>query len=489
MKINNIITENAGNIGRQIKAAYQKIYNAGDDAVEFAYYDSPIFAQYWDEYEGDLDSIIAEVDPQELQVILDELQSAAEDQGVAEAGEYTRTPSGDYINMHTGVRSSTAPTQKKVRGYKWEVHFDYGPHMSDSVVVTATSENEARAKAEKAAQKVGRSIMINWAKPKEQGVAESQRLNKLFRDYRDSPEADMTVGSPKIVYKNGRAVGEIGLDHDPSPGQGPFYMKHYETNTWYSGYDTKKEALDDLKHVVAQMNEGIGADTAKLGGIAALGIAGGLAGNYVDQQQPKVEIGGKIAFVEPAHSRVPDSAMTLTGKDGKTYRVWATKGTVQSPQRYHAVPVEGVKEGAEERKRNALWAQITSYEKRAKETQNDIKKQHLLKMADELRGKLPATNEEKLEEALAALESTIVVDEAKHDRRSDPEYQDPEVARKADKAQARYPYHDRTAALIKTAVRGLAHSEENDAQQQAELAALRDDVEQLKDVVVKLTQR
>jgi hypothetical protein len=79
------VAEGAGNIGAQIRAAYQRIYDQGDDAVEFAYYDSPIFAQYWDEYEGDLDSIIAEVDPSELQIILDELTSAAENQGVAEA--------------------------------------------------------------------------------------------------------------------------------------------------------------------------------------------------------------------------------------------------------------------------------------------------------------------------------------------------------------------------------------------------------------------
>jgi hypothetical protein len=78
------VAEGVGNIGDQIKAVYQKIYDQGDDAVEFMYYDSPIFAQYWDEYEGDLDSIIAEVDPGELQIIHDELLSAAEQQGVAE---------------------------------------------------------------------------------------------------------------------------------------------------------------------------------------------------------------------------------------------------------------------------------------------------------------------------------------------------------------------------------------------------------------------
>ena len=78
------VTEGAGNIGNRIKDLYQKIYDLGDDAVEFMYYDSPIFAQYWDEYEGDLDSIIAEVDPKELQVIYSELQSAAENEGLTE---------------------------------------------------------------------------------------------------------------------------------------------------------------------------------------------------------------------------------------------------------------------------------------------------------------------------------------------------------------------------------------------------------------------
>ena len=111
----------AGDIGHQIKAVYKKIYDAGDDAVEFMYYDSPIFAQYWDEYEGDLDSIIAEVDPTELQIILDELQSAAEDQGVAEG--WTKLPSGDYQNSHTGVRTSKPPVKKK-RGEKTGAEWD-----------------------------------------------------------------------------------------------------------------------------------------------------------------------------------------------------------------------------------------------------------------------------------------------------------------------------------------------------------------------------
>ena len=78
------VAEGASNIGHAIKALYQKIYRAGDDEIEYFYNDSPVFAQYWDEYEGDLNSIIAEVDPAELQIILDELESYADQAGLAE---------------------------------------------------------------------------------------------------------------------------------------------------------------------------------------------------------------------------------------------------------------------------------------------------------------------------------------------------------------------------------------------------------------------
>lgn len=85
--------------------------------------------------------------------------------------------------------------------------------------------------------------------PAEMPIAEARVGNRM---------SDMSVGSPKVVHQNGRAVGEIGIDHEASPGNGPYYMKHYETNTWHSGYATKKEALADLKHVLSQMNENAG---------------------------------------------------------------------------------------------------------------------------------------------------------------------------------------------------------------------------------------
>lgn len=54
---------------------------------------------------------------------------------------------------------------------------------------------------------------------------------------------------------------------------------------------------------------------------------------------------------------------------------------------------ESVAEGSEERSQKRLWAQITDYEQRAKATKNDIKRDHYLKMASELRGKLKTTDD------------------------------------------------------------------------------------------------
>ena len=81
------VAEGTGNIGNAIKALYQKIYNAGDDEIEYFYYESPVFALYWDKYEGDINSIVAEVDPKELQIIHDELESYVDDANLAEGDE------------------------------------------------------------------------------------------------------------------------------------------------------------------------------------------------------------------------------------------------------------------------------------------------------------------------------------------------------------------------------------------------------------------
>lgn len=76
----------------------------------------------------------------------------------------------------------------------------------------------------------------------------------------------------------------------------------------------------------------------------------------------------------------------------------------------------GTNEDAEMRGQNRLWAQITDYEKRAKATKNDIKKQHYMKMASELRSKLKTSDEQGMAEAEGDCEGLphLTPDLAKH---------------------------------------------------------------------------
>lgn len=80
----------------------------------------------------------------------------------------------------------------------------------------------------------------------EHGVGEARVGNRM---------SDISIGSPKIVHYKGKAVGEVGIDHEASPGNGQYYMKHYLSGKDMVGYDTKQEALAELKYMVQQMNE------------------------------------------------------------------------------------------------------------------------------------------------------------------------------------------------------------------------------------------
>jgi hypothetical protein len=91
----------------------------------------------------------------------------------------------------------------------WEVSFDYGPHQSDSVKVKARSAQEAVEKVETAAEKKGRSIMVNWAKPAEQGIAEGvaetmtmDDAMKVLKHY--GAGHFKTTSNELYFYKNGK---------------------------------------------------------------------------------------------------------------------------------------------------------------------------------------------------------------------------------------------------------------------------------------------
>jgi hypothetical protein len=78
-------------------------------------------------------------------------------------------------------------------------------------------------------------------------------LDHLTQDYgqQDVAEgsADKTV---RVIKRNGKPIGEIGIDPEASPGNGSYYVKLYDGSVDESGFDTAEEALAELKYLVKQ---------------------------------------------------------------------------------------------------------------------------------------------------------------------------------------------------------------------------------------------
>ena len=123
--------------------------------------------------------------------------------------------------------------------------------------------------------------------PRDHGTDELERREKSFRkhelakdgrDYKDAmspksksplkgkfniagpkgklPEDSVAEGHAdqqrKIFKRNGQPVGEVGIDRESSPGVGQYYIKHYASGTDLSGFDSREEAVEELKHLVKQ---------------------------------------------------------------------------------------------------------------------------------------------------------------------------------------------------------------------------------------------
>jgi hypothetical protein len=56
----------------------------------------------------------------------------------------------------------------------------------------------------------------------------------------------------KVFKKNGEPVGEVGIDPEASPGNGPWYVKHYASGYDVVGFDSYEEAVAELKYCMTQ---------------------------------------------------------------------------------------------------------------------------------------------------------------------------------------------------------------------------------------------
>ncbi len=204
------VAEGSGNIGRQIKALYQKIYDQGDDSIDYMYHESPVFAQISDEYEGDLDSIIAEVDPSELQVIANELEAYLQGPGLTEATnpedvicldvplfirlmEYAREDASTDMDLHdvaeNAVKLSAGGTTLSMKNY-------------ESIIPSDAVEDETIKEAGMDLEQ-GRKNIISILKAGEQGQDAEIMVGgePITLEY---PEARFVGGRYKAFLKAGR---------------------------------------------------------------------------------------------------------------------------------------------------------------------------------------------------------------------------------------------------------------------------------------------
>ena len=204
------VAEGSDNVGNKIKALYQKIYDQGDDSIDYMYHESPVFAQISDEYEGDLDSIIAEVDPSELQVIANELEAYLQGPGLTEATnpedvicldvplfirlmEYAREDASTDMDLHdvaeNAVKLSAGGTTLSMKNY-------------ESIIPSDAVEDETIKEAGMDLEQ-GRKNIISILKAGEQGQDAEIMVGgePITLEY---PEARFVGGRYKAFLKAGR---------------------------------------------------------------------------------------------------------------------------------------------------------------------------------------------------------------------------------------------------------------------------------------------
>ena len=121
-------------------------------------------------------------------------------------------------------------------------------------------------------------------------------------------------------------------------------------------------------------------------------------GNKIDEAD-KHSLIGKIQRGEELYNKVKSTWKDLGDAQKKGDKEAASKA-FKKHEKYANLRAPGtftkVDEGDEERSQKALWAQITAHEKAAKKSK-DLKQQHHLKMADQLRSQLKTSDDEVTE--------------------------------------------------------------------------------------------
>jgi len=151
--------------------------------------------------------------------LLDLFENTNQPQGVAEGVDvfYNAGETANKKPVGKGTKVKSKITGKVGKAHSWSV-------VKGVPYLHVKSDND-----------IYQSPAKDWLVLDEQGVSEGH--------------ADQ---QRTIVKRNGQPVGEVGIDRESSPGVGQYYMKHYASGTDLSGYDSREEAMDELRYAVKQ---------------------------------------------------------------------------------------------------------------------------------------------------------------------------------------------------------------------------------------------
>lgn len=119
------VAEGSNNVGDTIRVLYQKIYDQGDDALEYLNTHAENFARYWDRFEGDLDSMIDELPPKILAKLAQELQIVAGQEGSNDLPQDTLDLIDEYIAKIEPSANRNKLIQDVIDGYIHTSELEY----------------------------------------------------------------------------------------------------------------------------------------------------------------------------------------------------------------------------------------------------------------------------------------------------------------------------------------------------------------------------
>jgi len=206
------------------------------------------------------------------------------DEGINESDQYSikNTKTGQTYHVSKYPITKDSEKYKKIKAAGGD-HAHAAIYKNGKLVEKVEELDEAgySAKAARAGKDIGKpgKQFAKIAKGAAERYGSKERsekvagavLAKLRKE--DVNEADQ---QRKIIKKNGKPVGEVGIDPDAPVGRpGQWYMKHYASGYNLGGYDSREEAMSELKYALSQevneadMEEGNDFTGARLAAIRA----------------------------------------------------------------------------------------------------------------------------------------------------------------------------------------------------------------------------